>query len=156
MQPREWRGLILHEQQRGTLVAVPGRAGGQRWWNVTLPRSAIVALWPAREALQSGGTALVPTMSNDTPVGEQTAENGAAVKLMLDTTLLRAAYLLRVARWNAADRHYRAPSFDDDWRWAGKQFAGQVPRAVVEAIRKDLAPKKWKKPGPRYGEIWPE
>lgn len=46
MEPRDWRGLMLHEQPRGTLLALPAREIGQRWWNVTLPRAAVVELWP--------------------------------------------------------------------------------------------------------------
>ena len=49
MEPRDWRGLILHEQQPGTVIAVPAKEIGQRWWNVTIPRPEIIAEWPSRE-----------------------------------------------------------------------------------------------------------
>ncbi len=50
MEPRDWRGLILREQQPGTLIALPAKDIGQCWSNVTLPRRVVVALWPAQVA----------------------------------------------------------------------------------------------------------
>jgi hypothetical protein len=59
MEPRDWRGLLLHERPHGTLIAEPSGAIGQRWENVTLPRDAVVILWPPQNAPDSPSAAPV-------------------------------------------------------------------------------------------------
>jgi len=48
MTPAHWRNVTLYEQPAGTLVVEPVRHG-VRWWNVTVPRDVVVAIWPPRK-----------------------------------------------------------------------------------------------------------
>ena len=66
MEPRDWRGLILREQQPGTLIALPAKDIGQCWSNVTLPQKVVVALWPAQVAESIMRT--IPEVSDRTGV----------------------------------------------------------------------------------------
>jgi hypothetical protein len=59
---------------------------------------------------------------------------------------LRAWYMLRCRTWPAT---HPAPSEADDLAAAAAHFGMAVPRDPFRTIRRELAPAKWKKPGPR-------
>jgi hypothetical protein len=59
---------------------------------------------------------------------------------------IRAWYLLRVAEWSPA---YPAPGEAKDLAAAKQHYGVSVPRAQLRAIRRELAPAAWKKPGAR-------
>lgn len=148
MEPRDWRGLILHEQQRGTLIAVPSMEIGQRWWSVTLPRAAVVALWPSNEA-KPAAPAPVVAETNAPPRG----------RLAYSPTLAAAEYRARALRWSAAQAQsggkLRPPSPEDDRQWAIETF-GSMPRAVLRKLRADTKMVSWTKSGKKTGAKWRE
>jgi hypothetical protein len=59
---------------------------------------------------------------------------------------LRAWYRLRCHTWNASQP---PPSEDDDRAAAAAHFGIAMPRDPFRAIRRELAPEGWRKPGPR-------
>jgi hypothetical protein len=61
---------------------------------------------------------------------------------------LRAWYLLRRKTW-PPNRPF--PSEAEDWADA-KAYFDDVPRATIRAVRRDLAPSGWRKPGQRKGK----
>jgi hypothetical protein len=148
MEPRDWRGLILHEQQRGGLIAAPWMEIGQRWWNVTLPRAAVVALWPSYEA-KPAAPAPVVAETNAPPRG----------RLAYSPTLAAAEYKARALRWSTAQAQsggkLRPPSPEDDRQWAIETF-GSMPRAVLRNLRADTNMMSWTKPGKKTGAKWRE
>jgi hypothetical protein len=66
MEPRDWRGLMLREDPHGTLIAEPAGTIGHHWWNVTLPRAALVERWPPLGAV--GAKSGAPEVSDRTGV----------------------------------------------------------------------------------------
>ena len=148
MEPRDWRGLLLHEHPHGTLIAEPTGAIGQRWRNVTLPRNAVVALWPGAEAEPA---AMAPHIAR---TREQSPE-----RLPYTRSLLAAEYVARAARWSVAQAlsggKLRPPSPADDLQWATDRF-GAVPRAVLRQLRADTKIQSWTKSGKKTGAKWHE
>jgi hypothetical protein len=146
MEPRDWRGLILHEQQRGTLIAEPSGAVGQRWWDVTLPRAAVVALWPPEEASSP------PPM-----IAEKKAPRRG--RLAYTPRLAATEYTARAERWATAQAQsggkLRPPSPQDDHQWATETF-GSVPRAMLRKLRAGIKMDSWTKPGKKTGAKWQE
>jgi hypothetical protein len=71
MEPRDWRGLMLQEEPAGTLIVQPARDIGQRWQNVTVPRAAVVALWPA-----AGASPTTPQPAPSAPQPKQRNKGG--------------------------------------------------------------------------------
>lgn len=59
---------------------------------------------------------------------------------------LRAWYRLRVGTWPGS---HPPPSESDDIAAAVVHFCRDIPRDPFRAIRRELAPEAWKKPGPR-------
>jgi hypothetical protein len=60
--------------------------------------------------------------------------------------VLRSWYRLRCAGWPATQL---PPSEAEDRRAASKHFGRAIPRSALRAIRRELAPAHWLKPGPR-------
>ncbi|MFN6953783.1 MAG: hypothetical protein ACK4PG_03195 [Acetobacteraceae bacterium] len=124
------------------------------------------------DALRGGertGTAHGPSLGKsgapaEAPAGGEPKAEAAAEKLGTDATppaalqtevqpvpvhsisALRAWYLLRVGTWPAS---HPPPSEADDIAAAGAHFRRHIPRDSFRAIRRELAPEAWKRPGPR-------
>jgi hypothetical protein len=60
--------------------------------------------------------------------------------------VLRSWYRLRCAGWPATQP---PPSEPEDRNAASKHFGRTIPRSALRAIRRELAPAHWLKPGPR-------
>lgn len=59
---------------------------------------------------------------------------------------LRSWYILRRGSWPSTER---PPSEPEDIAAASSHFGVKVPRDPFRAIRREMAPAEWKKPGPR-------
>lgn len=138
MHAHEWRGLVLRERRSVSITAEPDQMTGQAWHDVAIPRDDALREWPPAVVATP-----IPGPARDSPPTS-------------DSTLLRPEYMLRIARWQAARRSIgdlRSPSFSDDAAWSQRLF-GHMPRATLRALREELAPESWSKPGKRSGTIW--
>jgi hypothetical protein len=71
---------------------------------------------------------------------------GAAMKPTYTRDICRAWLQWRVVSWPEGEP---PPSSDECLAAAREQFASDIPRDEFRAIRRDVVPPEWQKPGPR-------
>jgi hypothetical protein len=156
MDPGDWRGLALVERTRSELTAEPERMTGQAWRDVTIARDDAAREWPYFGEVQQPMPKIEPADPARPPSAIPGPELIAAAPIASGTggepppvythAALKFWFALRRSTW---PRSHPPPSEADDLAAANAHFRRQVPRDPFRAIRRELAPDDWKKPGPR-------